>query len=263
MTRFGSAIGIVLVALSLWLAPPARADVLCPVGVSADEFARLVRAEVARAYEVPLDAVSLAGLPTGGRLPLPAGVADGSVLRVRDQTLASLAGRTSLPVDILEGGKLKRMLALPVRTTVLADVVVVQQRVARGSALREGQVVVERRPIHSVQRGSFRRVDEVLGHEPIVDLVPGMMLTSYLVRGTAGGAPAIGSAVAGGVRSGAEVTVRISSGGLSLVGKGRVLDSGDVGDTVRVRLLNFADSKVIRARVLGAQEVRVIVEETP
>ena len=40
-------------------------------------------------------------------------------------------------------------------------------------------------------------------------------------------------------------------------------DSQAGSDDVRVKLLNFANSKIIRARVLSSHEVRVDMEGTP
>jgi len=241
----------------------AAADLQWPASVDADTFAKAVRAEISRAYKVAPEAVSLEGLPAHGQVVPVDGGAD--ALRLRDQALRSASGRSSLPIDILERGKLKRIVNLPVRVTVWSDVVVTRGAIPRGTSMSPDLLAVERRPIQTLQRGVIARVSDVVGQSAAMDLAPHSVVLGYLLRVPTGVPSSVGAVRMGGdgVRIGTEVTVRYTGSGLSLVGKGRVLDSGEVGKDVRVRLLNFPTSKVVKARVFSAQEVRVIVEETP
>jgi flagella basal body P-ring formation protein FlgA len=254
-----SAVALAL-ALCLLRGPAQAADLEWPIGVEADVFGRAVRAEISRAYGVAPEAVTLEGLPARGRLPLPNLGISGNALRLRDQAIQTASGRTNLPLDILEAGKLKRIVPLPVRVTVWSDVVVARAAIARGDRVTADHLAVERKPVHTLQRGVVTRMGDAVGLTAILPVRAGAMLTAYAVKA----APAAGTAATGdGVRAGTEVTVRVSVDGLSLVGKGRVLDSGAVGGDVRVKLLNFAGSKVVKARVFSAQEVRVDLEGTP
>jgi flagella basal body P-ring formation protein FlgA len=242
---------------------PARAaDLEWPVGVEADVFGKAVRAEISRAYGVAPEAVSLEGLPARGRLPLPSVGISGNALRLRDQAIRTASGRSNLPLDILDSGRLMRIVPLMVRVTVWSDVVVARAAIARGDRLTADRLVVQRKPIHTLQRGAVTRLGDAVGQTAATPLLAGSMLTTFAIRATGAAATGV-NGTTDGVRSGTEVTVRVSSGGLSLVGRGRVLDSGAVGGSVRVQLLNFAGSKVVRARVFSAQEVRVNLEETP
>lgn len=253
-TVFGVALAL---ALCLLRGPARAADLEWPVNVEADVFGKAVRAAISQAYGVAPEAVSLEGLPTRGRLPIPA--VGGNALRLRDQAIRTASGRSSLPLDILAGSKLVRIVPLPVRITVWSDVVVAREAITRGERLTADHLAVQRKPVQTLLRGSVTRLADAVGRTAALPVSAGSMLTTYAIQ--AAGAAA--TVTTDGVRSGTEVTVRVSSGGLSLVGRGRVLDSGGVGKSVRVQLLNFAGSKVVRARVLSAHEVRVDLEETP
>jgi flagella basal body P-ring formation protein FlgA len=260
--RMSAVVGVALaLALCLLRGTAQAADLEWPSGVEADVFGKAVRAEISRAYGVAPEAVTLEGLPARGRLPLPDVGISGNALRLRDQAIRSASGRSNLPLDILEAGKLKRIVPLPVRVTVWSDVVVTRDAIARGDRLTADRLVVQRKPIHTVQRGAVTRLGDAVGQTASLPLPAGAVLTTYAVKAAA--AAGVNGNAGDGVRTGTEVTVRVTSSGLSLVGKGRVLDSGAVGSNVRVQLLNFTGSKVVRARVLSAQEVRVDLEDTP
>ncbi|MBC7544276.1 MAG: flagella basal body P-ring formation protein FlgA [Candidatus Sericytochromatia bacterium] len=254
-----------LLGLAVWLLaglPVLAEDLLWPSNVDAATFAQGVREEIGRAYKVSADAVTLEGLPAHGPLGLQSAGVAGDALRLRDQALRSASGRSSLPIDILEGGKLKRIVSLPVRVTVWSNVVVTRGQIPRGTLLVPEQLVVERRAVQTVQRGALTSLASALGQTTAMDLAPKTVLAGYLLKVATAIPVSVGGATRGeGVRVGTEVTVRVQSGELSLVGKGRVLDSGDIGKEVRVRLLNFPSSKVVKARVFSAQEVRVVMED--
>jgi flagella basal body P-ring formation protein FlgA len=262
--RLATVVGFALaLALCLLRGPAQAADLEWPYGVEADVFGRAVRAEISRAYGVAPEAVTLEGLPARGKLPLPDIGVSGNALRIRDQALRTASGRSSLPVDILEAGKLKRIVPLAVRITVWSDVVVARGAIARGDRLTADRLAVQRKPVHTLQKGVFTRLADAVGQTAVLPILAGSVLNSFAVKaGVTAAVNGTGRPVVD-VRSGTEVTVRVSTNGLSLVGKGRVLDSGAVGGSVRVQLLNFAGSKIVRARVFSAQEVRVDLEETP
>src|SRR4051812_3919403 len=124
--RLSAVILAPLLGVVVWLMaglPVLAADLQWPPDVEADVFAQAVRAEIGQLYKVPTSAVTLEGLPARGRLPLSGTGGGGDALRLRDQALRTASGRSSLPIDILEGGKLKRIVSLPVRITVWSDVV--------------------------------------------------------------------------------------------------------------------------------------------
>jgi flagella basal body P-ring formation protein FlgA len=129
--------------------------------------------------------------------------------------------------------------------------------------LTADRLAVQRKPAHTLQKGVFTRLGDAVGQTAVLPILAGSVLNAFAVKaGVTAAVNGSGRPVVD-VRSGTEVTVRVSTSGLSLVGKGRVLDSGAVGGTVRVQLLNFAGSKIVRARVFSAQEVRVDLEEAP
>jgi len=132
--------------------------------------------------------------------------------------------------------------SLAVRLTWTQPALVLTRSLRRGDAIREADVTV--RQIRVNRPGVFAsRVSDVVGRSITRNLSQGEALPLNLVIDT----PII--------ERGRSVTILVRSGGLAVRTRGEALESGALGDTIRVR--NVASRTVVTAVVVADDTVEV------
>lgn len=139
---------------------------------------------------------------------------------------------------------LASVLVAPVATAgQMREVPVVTQNMRAGELIRESDVTYRRVDISRLHGTLILDKDQLIGREAARTLVQGVPLRTDYVR------------VPPAARRGEEVTLRFAVRGLTLETSGRVLEDGQVGDTVRV--MNNHSNAVISGTVLESGVVTV------
>lgn len=153
----------------------------------------------------------------------------------RDRGSSSLTLRCNRPVSW--------KLHLPVTVRLYDDVLVTRSPVRRGAVLEKGQLVTRRLEVSAWRNGYYRPGDPVNRLQARRDLPAGTPLTARSVE------PRLA------VRSGEQVTIRLSSRGLDIKSRGKALQSGPVGKVIRVK--NERSGRIIEGEITAPGQVRV------
>jgi len=130
-------------------------------------------------------------------------------------------------------GKIERLVSVPVFRTALQN----------GDVIGENDLDWVQIPVRELQHNAMTKKEDLIGMTPRRIIYPG----KFVLKGTLE-KPQL-------VQRGENITIFFSRGPLRLSAKGKALQSGAIGDTVRVT--NDASSRTITARVSGTKEVIV------
>lgn len=157
----------------------------------------------------------------------------------RFSAVLSVTGDGMDPLNSRLAGRVDEMVALPVATA----------RLAAGTVLRDEDVHSVNVPTRVANRAVAHDPAEIVGLQLRRQMAPGQPFAlTELTR------PAL-------VRRGADVVMELDSPGISLTAQGQALDSGSIGE--RIRVLNPISRAVIEADVIGPDRVRVAPGTTP
>jgi flagella basal body P-ring formation protein FlgA len=156
----------------------------------------------------------------------------------RFSAVLSVTGDGMDPLNSRLAGRVDEMVALPVATS----------RLVAGTVLRAEDVHTATVPTRVASRAVAHDADDIVGQQLRHQVAPGQPFPlSELMRPTL-------------VRRGANVMMELSSPGISLTAQGKALDTGAVGE--RIRVLNPISRAVIEADVIGPDRVRVAPGDT-
>jgi flagella basal body P-ring formation protein FlgA len=173
----------------------------------------------------PKDADRLAIRPTGAlpaALVLPAGTLQ---LKVRNRPAADLHGTVSATVEAWVDGALVRSVNVPLRVSILCDMVVAARPIGRMQFIDAEDVRVEAR-------------ESPAGQDPLRDLAAA--IGRQATRNIAPGEPVLATAVNDPplVRRGDIVLLTAEGRGVRAVTRGEARQDGKAGDIIRVRSLS-------------------------
>jgi len=130
-------------------------------------------------------------------------------------------------------GKIERLVSVPVLRSALQN----------GDVIGENDLDWVQIPVRELQHNAMTKKDDMVGMTPRRIIYPG----KFILKGTLE-KPQL-------VERGENITITFQSGPMQLTAKGKALQSGAIGDTVRVT--NNASSRTISARVSGDKQVIV------
>ena len=157
----------------------------------------------------------------------------------RFSAVLSVSGDGMGPLNSRLTGRVDEMVELPVATA----------RLGAGTVLRAEDVHSAKVPARVASRAVAHDTGEIVGLQLRHQVAPGQPFPlSELMR------PAL-------VRRGTDVMMELDSPGISLTAQGQALDTGSVGE--RIRVLNPVSRAVIEADVIGPDRVRVAPGATP
>ncbi|MBM3274061.1 MAG: flagellar basal body P-ring formation protein FlgA [Candidatus Sericytochromatia bacterium] len=231
------AVAAVAAASVLVLAAPALA-------LTEQDCVDFVRNQAALMYRVPLADVSVKW--EGPRL------ADITNRVPKEGTLSlignqyRLAGTMPVPLQVFEKGAKVATIYPRLSINVQQEVAVATGRITRGRVIDGSVIRIEKRPATQINGQPFTSIEGLIGATSRVDIPAGAILSGVMVE-----VPPV-------IRSGANVSVRVNVGGLSIYSSGQVLQDGRPGQLVRV--LNVKSQKEFLAKVAGPEVVEVDVE---
>jgi flagella basal body P-ring formation protein FlgA len=214
------------------------------LALSEQDCVDYVRNQAALMYRVPLADVTVKW--EGPRL------ADITTRVPKDGTLSlmvnqyRLAGTMPVPLQVFEKGAKVATIYPRLSINVQQEVAVATGRITRGRVIDGSVIRIEKRPATQISGQPFTSVEGLIGATSRVDIPAGAILSGVMVE-----VPPV-------VRSGANVSVRVNVGGLSIYSSGQVLQDGRPGQLVRV--LNTKSQKEFLAKVVGPEIVEVDVE---
>ena len=153
----------------------------------------------------------------------------------RDRGSSSLTIRCTSPVSW--------KLHLPVTIRLFDDVLVTRGPVSRGAAIEPERLQTRKQEVSRFGSGYYRPGDPVDRLQARRDLPAGTAITARNVE------PRLA------VRSGEQVTIRLSIRGLDIKSRGKALQSGPVGKVIRVR--NAQSGRVVEGEITAPGQVRV------
>lgn len=126
---------------------------------------------------------------------------------------------------------------LPVETRVVLPVVVTSVPITRGTLLTREHVQLQTLDIGQERQGYFSNIEDVLGHSARRTLQPGVVINAYVAQ-----APQL-------VERGEWITIQSGASALVVTAAGQALESGGLGEQIRVKNLN--SGQTIRAWITG------------
>lgn len=162
-------------------------------------------------------------------------------------SLYKLYGTMPVPLQVWDKGTKVATIYPRFQINVTQEVVVTTTRVQNGVLLDGSLVRLEKRPVSTIMSQPFTALSGVLGTIAKRDLPPGTILAANMIE-----SPPI-------VKSGSNVSVRVVSGGLTILGSGEALQEGRQGQLVRV--LNRQSKREFLARVAGPDLVEIKLED--
>ena len=153
----------------------------------------------------------------------------------RDRGNSSLTLRCTTPT--------RWKLHLPVTVRLYDEVLVTQSPIRRGAAIEGARLTARRKEVSRYREGYYRPGDPVDRLQAKRDLPAGTPLTARVVE------PRLA------VRSGEQVTIQLSIRGLDIKSRGKALQSGPVGKTIRVK--NARSGRIIEGEITAPGQVRV------
>jgi len=147
--------------------------------------------------------------------------------------MLSITGQGMEPINLRLSGKVDDTIELPVTT----------ERLPAGTVLRADDVHMARVRVSLVHGEVVRRAGDAVGLQLRHQLAAGLpLMKTELSR------PSL-------VEKGARVLMQFDSPGISLTGEGQALESGAIGE--RIRVLNPTSRAVVEGEVTGPDRVRV------
>jgi flagella basal body P-ring formation protein FlgA len=170
-------------------------------------------------------------------------------VEVRDLYYDSRSGRFSARVDVPDGGGSARTVRLTGSVHVAVDVPVLNRPLRGGMVITEDDVSWD-----TMRQGDLR---------PDILLDPHDLIGMATRRGIQAGRPVLASQVSPPemVSRNAPVTMTLETPYMTVTARGRALEDGAVGETVRVA--NLASGNEVLAVVSGRNAVRVRTEPMP
>lgn len=159
-----------------------------------------------------------------------------------------IGGKSAIPLQLMKDGKRYKTIFPRLEIMVLREVMVAVNGLARGAALGEGDVQLTKRALHTLPGTPILGGPEVL---------KGAVAKRYVAKGSvlvegAFDLPPL-------VRGGSMVSVKVVSGGLTIIASGQAVNDGALGQLVRV--VNLDTRKDFVARVVGENRVEIHLEE--
>ena len=158
---------------------------------------------------------------------------------------SDVLGKTILPLyfyDIFNREILKRELATEV--TARAYFVKVKSLVKGGRIIKKEQVEKVYLDYKGHSDRSYRRIEDVVGQEAVSTIATDTVLAEWMLRRV----PVI--------QKGDSIHLLVTNKGLTLTMKGKALDDGGIGDTIRVQS-SFQSKKILEGEVVNETTVRV------
>ena len=165
-------------------------------------------------------------------------------IRVRDVSYDSRQRGFTASIEVTADGADMQRVQVSGRVHAMVSAPVLARAVGRGELVTAADLAWRRVREDGLRQGVIRDADQIIGLPPRQSLREGQMILSGSLQ----------KPVA--VKRGAQVVVVLRSGAMSLTTRGRALDQGSVGDTVRVQ--NATSNMIIEAVVEGPNRVSVI-----
>ncbi|GHU03796.1 flagellar basal body P-ring biosynthesis protein FlgA [Alphaproteobacteria bacterium] len=165
-------------------------------------------------------------------------------IRVRDVSYDSRQRGFTANIEVTADGADMQRVQVSGRVHAMISAPVLVRAIGRGEPIAAADLAWRRVREDGLRQGVIRDADQIIGLTPRQSLREGQMIFSGSLQ----------KPIA--VKRGAQVVIVLKSGAMSLTTRGRALDQGSVGDTVRVQ--NTTSNMTIEAIVEGPNRVSVI-----
>ena len=130
-----------------------------------------------------------------------------------------------------------------VQASQMAEIPVLNRAVEAGELIDAKDISIKPINASTIPTSLITSADDLVGREAVRSLRPGLPVQMHHVR------------IPPEARRGEEVVIRYQNNGILLEAKGRALEDGNQGDTIKV--MNVASSKILAAVVLSDGLVRI------
>jgi flagella basal body P-ring formation protein FlgA len=166
-------------------------------------------------------------------------------IKVNENTIKNILGRSGFPLDIMVDGKVNRILFIKCKVEVLKETIVTSELIKKGEVIYEGNIKFSKMPNSKVQSNAILEKSKALGKVAFSDINPNTVLTSNLLKEKTV------------VFRGNQVTIRVINGDLILTSVGEVLQDGVIGQLIPVKITSFASKKTSMAKVIDSGLVEI------
>lgn len=204
--------------------------------------------EIRAAVGTALEAEGLEGkweLVFSRRLPTLHVAADQTALpRVASLQWRKRSGHFSAVIAVGGQDRGERRLTVSGRVHRLVEIPTISRRLKTGEIIQPGDIKWLNLRARQVNRNIITDADQLIGRTPQRFLAPGRPVRGGDVR-----RPRI-------VKKGSVVTMVVTTPNMVLTSKGRALDHGTRGDTIRIR--NLKSKTIVEAEITGPNAVRIL-----
>ncbi len=230
---------LVLILISMFAAVRAARAAEVDSGRT-DMLLQVVRSHVAEVTPWKESEIQVRSIGNFTAMELPAG--DFS-LRISSREPLGAYHNVLIPVEILQNDKLVRTVWITADIVIRATVVQAAARLQFGGVVNPGDVKEVLADLPDARASYLRTCSEAVGKVMRRTLSPGDPLTRESVSSPFA------------VRSGETVRVQLQRGSITLSALARAEQDGRLGETIRIRNLQF--SAPLKATVIGRGEVRI------
>lgn len=157
---------------------------------------------------------------------------------------SDVVGRTVLPIRFFDTeGDIVHKGNIVVDVEAMAPYYRTTRLIKRHKVIQESDIELVDLSVKGQHKNVVRRKDDIVGRMTASTLAAGSIMTAYMLKEV----PV--------VKIGSNVIVLLQNDGFELRVKGRALDDGSIGDTIRVQT-NLETRKIIYAEVLNETTVR-------
>ena len=186
------------------------------------------------------DNVNIKDIRVAAAVRLPTGRITYKIIPPRNR---ALVGKIPISIDFEVNGKLRKRVWVTATVEVFADVLVTTKPLGRYKPITEDDIEIQKLNLADLPSNVITNPDAVLGKRTKRALGARTVLRANLVE-----FPPL-------VNRGDVVVIIAESGGLKVTALGQVKKKGGLGD--RIPVINFDSKKILYARVLDSNTVRV------
>ncbi len=219
--------------------PPTISVATASQRVIGSDLVAAVRQHILAAREADAEHLAIKSTTGPPDLILPVGTLE---LKVRTRPAVELMGSVSVTVEAWVDGALVRAVGLPIRVSVLSEILVAARPISRHMLLGDQDVRIDRREIVPGQE-PLREMAAALGRRAVRTISPGEAILAAMVE-----LPPL-------VRRGDIVLLTAEGRGLRAVAQGEAREEGKAGQVIRVR--NLTSGRDVYGQVDGERTVRV------
>lgn len=165
-------------------------------------------------------------------------------IKVQDNMLKNIAGKSGLPIEVYLDGKLNTILYVKCKVSVYKNVLVAKVPIKRGELVTDEHFKLAKVSIMGLGLQTLTDSSNLVGKSALIDIKENTVISSNFLKEKVV------------VFKGNQVTIRIVNGSLTLLSSGEALQEGIIGQNIMIKVSGSAKKTVV-AKVIDSSVVEV------